>query len=194
MPSEPPSFEGSMSPTKRTVRYGESPPVGYWHSQRYDAVELLDYVPRGDSWFLSTSLPNQRSPKCEPKRLHRPASYSQESLFKALGRLPSVPVDHRLIIRGNTDDEHELRSILNFIGRLQERAGDFWVKDFDLEGNCQVYYLGESLDLRTNPTLRGNFSSDAIEWPEPWHAHAADDHEPCHTCPPRVKAPWRRFV
>jgi hypothetical protein len=192
MPTRTPHSERSMSSTTRKVPYGQFPPVGYWHSQRYDTVELLDYVPRGDSWFLSTSLPIQKDPKCERPRLHGPAPYVQESL-KALGSLPSAPVDHRLIIRGNIDDEHEVRTILNFTRKLQDRAGTFRVKDFDLKGNCQTYTLSELFELSTNPTLSGNFASDAVTWPDPWHAYAAD-HEPCHACPPQVKAPWRRFV
>lgn len=182
-----------MLPTKRRVHYGQSSPVGYWHSQRYDTVELLDYVPRGDSWFLSTSLPNQEPPNCGQPNLHRPSAYANESLLKTLGSLPSAPVDHRLIFGVNTDDEHEIRSMLDFISKLQDCAGELCVKDFDLNGNLEVYTLSTSFDLNKNPVPSGNFASDAVEWPEPWHAHAAD-HKLCHTCPPQVKAPWRRFV
>lgn len=193
MASATPSSECSTSPTKRTVPYGQSPPVGYWHSQRYDTVELLDYVPRGDSWFLSTSLSLQKPPDCGQPGLHRPAPCVRGSLPKALGSLASAPVDHRLILRGNTDDEYEIRSMVDLIGKLQDHGGGFWIKDFDLEGNCQVYTHSESLGLRPNPERNRGFASDAVEWPEQWHAHASD-HVPCQTCPPRVKAPWRRVV
>jgi hypothetical protein len=156
-------------------------------------AEILDYVPRGDSWFLSTSITDQKLPKCEQPGFHEPESHVQESSFKALGSVASAPVDHRLIIRNNTNDEKELRSILKFTRKLRDHAGKFWIKDSDLQGNFHVYAFGELLVTSITPTSSGNFTSDAVEWPEPWHAHAVG-HAPCHSCPPKIKAPWRRLM
>ncbi|KAF7591587.1 hypothetical protein BBP40_001335 [Aspergillus hancockii] len=180
-----------MQRVNRRVPYGEPLPIGYWHSQH--VREMLDYVPRGESWFLPTFVDDPQPPEGEQLGINKPDGHAQESYFKALGSIASAPVDHRLIISIDTDDEKVLKNVLGFVEKLRNHAGHHWIKDFDLHGNSRVYAFGEPLAaIRTRPSS-GSFTTDTVEWPEPWHAYAID-HGPCQSCPPKVKAPWRRTV
>jgi hypothetical protein len=147
----------------------------------------------GESWFLSTFVADQQPPESEQLGTNKPDGHAQGSHFTALGSIATAPVDHRPIISINTDDEKFLENVLDFAEKLRNHAGNYWIKDFDLHGNSRAYAFSEPLAANRTPTSSGNFTIDTVEWPEPWH-ECAVRHGPCKSCPPKVKAPWRRVV
>lgn len=198
-------MDNNISEVKQIhVPYGNNPPTGIWHGNLEDVP--IDYVPRGATWWLSTSSTDVFVPPRigrNEKDLPNNPKLTTNSNFEDIGTLELTPIDHRIIL--GTESKKGLakneETMARFAQKIRRAEGDFWVMDTDKVGNAAFYAISPPLHPR-EPLRRPNINNASekfplVDWPEQWHLTAPDvELNPSYEGkgPPPVKAPWRRLM